>query len=541
MEILAILLLLIFILFLIISFWFFLLLERQNRKRILNIYYHDLYKYQIRYLYKIFLQFKKENNFFEQEIFNDLEDTIKNLNYVTFNKLKILYQKLDQENKIKFYFGKKKFQNKLKELDQLQFDYKITYAKTKFKINEFNLINEIKTNLISKINQIFVNFLQEIKNSIYQKNLLKGKYLEKINKVDLNIKKLSTAKIDLDDFIKKITLINKEIVNLKQNFVFYLDINKSINIEYKVLFKNIKKLLKDQKIPFFYLKIFEKKFQEIKYDFTKLKIYLSNLNFNKVKKLNDKLFFNLNLLSFKMREIINKSEFIDKMTKNLLFFISKIKDYQKIIRYNYSLFIKDDNLKIKESLSLEKLIVDNFKQDILNKEIVNQNIFAKKLQKLFLISEYLQKYQKIILDKSELQKLQKKEDDLLKLNFIFYKIESLFFKLPNKYQQKYQEKFKQINDFFALLLNQIKNLKNKRWKDKYFKFKEEITIFYQQIFKDLFLISYLNEIILIVNKYRFDKKITSLKNKVEYFYQKDNLIEALRIAHETVITYHISR
>lgn len=536
MEILAISLVLIFVLFLIISFWFFFLLKKQNHKKILNIYYKDLSKYKIKDLYKIFFQFKKENKFLEEEIFNDLEDTIKNLNYVSFKKLKLFYQELEDENKLKFYFNTKSFKEKILKLDKLQFDYKITYAKIKFRINELNLINEIKENLILNVSKIFKNFFNLLKNSIDQKNLSEQKYLQKIAKIDSKIKNLSIRKIDLDDFIQATELINQEIKIANENFNFYLSIKRYLNFEYKKNLEDLKKLINNQNMPFFAFKEFKKRYSNIQYEFAKLKTYYLNLNFFKAQKINQKILNDINSLYFDAESIINKFKFIKKETENLKLFIENINEYKDFIKYKFSCFIKEDKLKINDLSNLELKIIAEFKEFIKIDQELKNNTFTKKYQKLIFIKENLKIYQKIFLSESVLEK---KDQDIQKLNFVFNKIDDLFIKFPNKFKIKYQEKLTENKNNFKSILNQKQNLKNKEYRNSYLKLEEKIIILYQQIFKDAFLIFYLNEIIFILNKYRFDKKIVFLKEKIEFFYQEDNLIEALRIAYKTIIAYRI--
>lgn len=538
MEILAVFLILIFILFWIVSFWFFFILKRQNNKKILNIYYSDLSKYQIKDLYKLFFQFKKENKFLEEEIFNDLEDTIKNLNYVSFNKLKIFYQELEKENKLKFYFNKKVFKQKILKLDKLQFDYKITYAKVKFRINELNLINEIKENLIFEVSEIFTNFFNLVKNSIDQKKLREQKYLEQIQKINLKIKNLAIKKIDLDDFIQKIKLINQEIKDANEDFNFYLDIKKYLDFEYKKILSDLRKLINNKNIPLFYLKESKKIYSNIQYEFAKLKTYFLNFNFKKAKKINTKIVNDINFLYFNTKIIINKFKFMKKITENIRLFIDNNNDYKDFIRYKFSLFIEEDKINIKNLINLEIKIIKEFGEyENIEKEEKN-NIFENKYQKIILIYEDLKTYQKIFLSESVLEK---KDQDFLKLNFIFNKIEDLLIDFPNNFQIKYHEKLIEAKKNFKFILNQNKNFKDKAFKNFYLKFEEKIITLYQQIFKDAFLIFYLNEIIFILNKYRFDKKIVFLKEKIESFYQEDNLIEALRIAYKTIISYRINR
>lgn len=538
MEILAVFLVLIFILFWIVSFWFFFILKRQNNKKILNIYYSDLSKYKIKDLYKLFFQFKKENKFLEEEIFNDLEDTIKNLNYVSFNKLKIFYQELEKENKLKFYFNKKLFKQKILKLDKLQFDYKITYAKVKFRINELNLINEIKENLIFEVSEIFMNFFNLVKNSIDQKKLKEQKYLEQIQKINLKIKNLAIKKIDLDDFIQKIKLINQEIKEANEDFIFYLDIKKYLDFEYKKILRDLRKLINNKNIPLFYLKESKKIYSNIQYEFAKLKTYFLNFNFKNARKINTKIINDINFLYFNTKIIINKFKFMKKITENIRLFIDNIKDYKDFIRYKFSLFIEEDKINVKNLINLEIKIIKEFDEyeNIEKKE--KNNIFENKYQKIILIYEDLKNYQKIFLNESILEK---KDQDFLKLNFVFNKIEDLLIDFPNKFQIKYHEKLIEAKKNFKFILNQNKNLKDKAFKNFYLKFEEEIITLYQQIFKDAFLIFYLNEIIFILNKYRFDKKIVFLKEKIESFYKEDNLIEALRIAYKTIISYRINR
>src|ERR1051325_9086312 len=277
MEILAVFLLLIVILFLIISFLYFSSISRLNRKRTLDLYYKDLIRYKIKELDQLFNDFKNKNEFLQEEILNDIDDTIKNLIYVTKNK----------------------FKNRLKEIDKLQFDYKITYAKIKFKINEYNLINEIKENLIFELDQLFEKFINLVKISEFQKDLLQGKYLERINKIEYKIIKIKEEKNDLDDFINKIKKINSEILELNNDFVFYLKIKSKIDSFYLNIKTKIKQLINEnsQFIKKYY-KNLQTKIKDIKYDFAKLKIHLFNLNFLYARKINQKILDKLNLMFF---------------------------------------------------------------------------------------------------------------------------------------------------------------------------------------------------------------------------------------------------
>lgn len=538
MEILAVFLLLIVILFLIISFLYFSSISRLNRKRTLDLYYKDLIKYKIKELDQLFNDFKNKNEFLQEEILNDIDDTIKNLIYVTLNKLKICYVSLEKENFLKFYFSKNKFKNRLKEIDKLQFDYKITYAKIKFKINEYNLINEIKENLIFELDQLFKKFINLVKISEFQKDLLQGKYLERINKIEYKIIKIKEEKNDLDDFINKIKKINSEILELNNDFVFYLKIKNKIDSFYLNIKTKIKQLINEnsQFIKKYY-KNLQTKIKDIKYDFAKLKIHLFNLNFLYARKINQKILDKLNLMFFDYQTFFNQIEFILREEKNLFWFMGNIGNFDNLIKYKFSNFTNDDKLKISYLNYLKKEIIDKF--DVYKKyqdeNILHRKIIIKKVDQLILISSYLKKYQQIFFAKDSIEKENKIIKKFNNLNFIFINIENLYYQIPDKYQKKYKDKIINIKENLQLFFSEIKILKSFEIKEKYLKLENELTIFYQKIFRDTFLILYLNEIISSLNKYHSNQKISFIENKIENYYQNDNLIEALKVIYRTIV------
>lgn len=538
MEILAVFLLLIVILFLIISFLYFFSISRLNRKRTLDLYYKDLIRYKIKELDQLFNDFKNKNEFLQEEILNDIEDTIKNLIYVTLNKLKICYLSLEKENLLKFYFSKNKFKNKLKEIDKLQFDYKITYAKIKFKINEYNLINEIKENLILELDQLFKKFINLVKISEFQKDLLQGKYLERINKIEYKIIKIKEEKNDLDDFINKIKKINSEILELNNDFVFYLKIKNKIDSFYLNIKTKIKQLINEnsQFIKKYY-KNLQAKIKDIKYDFAKLKIHLFNLNFLYARKINQKILDKLNLMFFDYQTVFNQTEFILKEEKNLFWFMRNISNFDNLIKYKFSNFINDDKLKISYLNYLKKEIIDKFNayKKYQDENILHRKIIVKKVDQLILISSYLKKYQQIFFLKDSIEKENKFMKKFNNLNFIFINIENLYYQIPDKYQKKYKDKIIKIKESFKLFSSEIKILKSFEIKEKYLKLENELNIFYQKIFRDTFLILYLNEIISSLNKYHSNQKISFIENKIEKYYQNDNLIDALKVIYRTIV------
>lgn len=537
MEILAVFLLLMVILFLIISFLYFFSISRINRKRTLDLYYKDLIGYKIKDLDQLFNDFKHKNEFLSEEIFNDIDDTIKSLIYVTLNKLKICYISLEKENNLKFYFSKNKFKSKLKEIDKLQFDYKITYAKIKFKINEYNLINEIKENLLFELDQLLRKFINLVKISEFQKDLLQGKYLERINKTENKINKIKKEKSDLDDFISKIKLVNLEILELNSDFIFYLKIKNGIDSFYLDIKIKIKQLINENnQFVKKYYKNLQVKIKDIKYDFAKLKIHLLNLNFLYARKINQKIFDKLNLIFFDYQTVLNQTEFILQEEKNLFWFIKNINHFDDLVKYKFSNFINDDKLKISYLNYLKSEIIDKFNvyKKYQEENILHRKIIIKKADQLILISNYLKKYQQIFFAKDNNEKENKFIRKFNNLNFIFINIENLYYQIGNKYQKKYKNKMIEIKEKLQLFVLESKKLKNFELKEKYLKLENELTIFYQKIFRDTFLILYLNEIISALNKYHSNQKISFIENKIENYYQNDNLIEALKVIYRTI-------
>lgn len=174
--------------------------------------------------------------------------------------------------------------------------------------------------------------------------------------------------------------------------------------------------------------------------------------------------------------------------------MGNIGNFDNLIKYKFSNFTNDDKLKISYLNYLKKEIIDKF--DVYKKyqdeNILHRKIIIKKVDQLILISSYLKKYQQIFFAKDSIEKENKLIKKFNNLNFIFINIENLYYQIPDKYQKKYKDKIIKIKENLQSFFSETKILKSFEIKEKYLKLENELTIFYQKIFRDTFLILYLN-------------------------------------------------
>ncbi|BDV02572.1 MAG: hypothetical protein HPAVJP_4610 [Candidatus Hepatoplasma vulgare] len=491
--------------------------------------------------------------------FQYLSNDIENLEKSIYKLLQREYDDLIKNLNKKYFgiFGHKNFKKIIKNLEKKQEEYKLKFLNILFELNEINLDYEIKDNLLILIKNYYGEVKSIINNSEYYNEIILTDINVEISNIENEIEileKIVISEKNIDIFEKKSKKLLKKIEELYVQIICYIravDFLKVIIPQYDLEIKKIQNDL-DKNFNFIW-ESWKKDIDLIKKDIVSInKIIVEDVSLKTLQKIYKKIsniIEQILSIILESKKIKSYDLFLNNNSDNFSLLIKGIeKEYDKSVSDINKYFFENKETKAKNLNNIFSKIENLYKNFLEKKQNDYQNIFSKEiyfdfLTILDLTKEFFSELNKIILDiklvieqKNNINKiLYQMNNSLLKseikMNYLPEKIKFVKEQEFQKFQSKVSDFIEKYKDNFFIIANEENtSLKYEN---------TNIKLFYNEINSITYLYQYIENLIVILNKYRENKKIDKLIDLVENNYIQGNLSESLRMANKIIELYKI--
>ncbi len=537
-----------FFVFFITSIILYYAFQKRRKVFITKEYEKELEKYSFENLNNKFSLLSSRITSDKNEI-NDLEDEIKNLEVIILNEVKIKYNNIYNHISGWYKFKFLKFSKLSSELFEKQFEYKTSYLKILFRLNEFSLKNEIKKSLIFNVKNVY-NFLNNrIDRSKYSNEIKMSNIVNKLHGLDDLIEESSKLSDDLtfslEKYVGKIQTIILKMNEVEKDIKFLEETFETINLTFKNINNNFKSITSDNRDAF------EKRKNEWKSSFTELNKKINNIKKNTFlleKSLAKKELYNAieAMTSITKNALLNKEAylFITEFDKKLEFLLKNFKkDEQKILVELERFSINDKKNKINEFKNINnsiKAFVNSYITKRKNKFTTFEPIeLINDLSKIQLsLSKYFSLLENAYL---EIEQIMNKTDDINKkvysMNVTLLKVEDKIENISPESRFIYEQELENFQSQVSRLIEDYrKNMQipSQNKIDDVNNLFNNIENFYQKVYTEAFKFTYIQKLIIILNKYISNRKISALIEDMKMKYREGNIVDSLRVAKKII-------
>lgn len=486
---------------------------------------------------------------------NDIENLEKSVH-------KLLQQEYDElfKNLKKKYFSilnHKNFKKIIKKLKKEQEEYKLKFLNILFELNEMNLEYEIKDNLLILIKNYYGEVRAIINNSNYYNEIILTNINKEISNIENEIELLEKIVIKeknikiFEKDSKKLLIKIEELYFQVICYIRALNFLKIIIPQYNLKIKEIQNYSNNNFN--FLIETWKDDIDFIKEDISSIKKELSE-DFNlkvlqKIYKKIDLITEKIILIIFESKKIKNYFSFLNDYSNNLSILIKGIeKEYDKSINDINKYFFGNKEIKAKNLNSIFLKIESSYRNFLEKKQdeykkYSPKEIYTDFLETLNLTKDFFSELNKIILDiKILIEQKNNINEILYQMNNSLLKTEIKMNHLPEKIkfvkEQEFQKFQSKVSDFIERYKDNFLIISNEE--NTSLKYENaNIKSFYKEINSVTYLYQYIENLIVILNKYRENKKIDKLIDLVENNYILGNLSESLRVANKIIELYNI--